>query len=264
MRPADAHATAIFTFDVDAEEVWIADDPSNAERPGVLSQGTYDTKVGVPLVLELLERTDVRATFFVVGRVAERYPATVRDIVAAGHEIGHHGYTHASPSRLTPDEEAAELIKGREVLESFGAAVTGYRSPSWEFSHDTLRLLSEHGFAYSSNFMDDIRPYRHAEGGIVELPVHWILDDAVHFWFSDDCWTKKISTVEEVRSLWVAEFEGIARLDGVCVFTMHPQFIARPGRIGLLESMLTAVKETPGVWLATADEVARDVLERET
>src|SRR5689334_9452552 len=59
------------TFDVDAEEVWIGADPANARRPGVLSQGTYGAKVGVRLVLDLLERLRVPATFFVPGRVAE-------------------------------------------------------------------------------------------------------------------------------------------------------------------------------------------------
>ena len=73
--PNGARAATAFTFDFDAEEVWIADDPANANRPGVLSQGTYGAKVAVPLILEVLARQEVSATFFVPGRVAERYPA---------------------------------------------------------------------------------------------------------------------------------------------------------------------------------------------
>ena len=77
MWPDEARCAAAFTFDFDAESVWIADDPENAKRPGVLSQGTYGAKVAVPLILDLLERHDVRATFFVVGQVAEQYPDRV-------------------------------------------------------------------------------------------------------------------------------------------------------------------------------------------
>ena len=136
--PDGATFAVSFTFDFDAEEVWIGEDPSNAEKPGILSQGTYGAKVAVPLVLDVLDRRDVRASFFIPGRVAERHAHRVEEIVGRGHEIGHHGYTHTSPTALTPEEEERELVKGREVLESFGAEVRGYRSPSWDFSGATL------------------------------------------------------------------------------------------------------------------------------
>ena len=154
------------------------------------------------------------------------------------------------------DEEETELVKGREVLESFDASVTGYRSPAWDFSANTLRLLEKHGFAYSSNLMDDIRPYLHEGTDVVELPVQWILDDAAHFWFDPSSWDKKISTVEEVRSIWTAEFEGIRELGGACVFTMHPQVSGRPGRLPLLESTIGLAKQHDDVWIATCSEIA--------
>jgi len=70
MWPDGMRAAAAFTFDFDAEEVWIGDDPENENRPGMLSQGTYGAKVALPLILELLRRHDLRATFFIPGRVA--------------------------------------------------------------------------------------------------------------------------------------------------------------------------------------------------
>ena len=253
----DGYVAAVaFTFDFDAEEVWIADDPAIAEQPGPLSQGTYGAKVAVPLVLDLLERVGVRATFFIPGRVAERHPGRVEEIVARGHEIGHHGYTHTSPTSLSPDEEERELLKGREILESFGAEVRGYRSPSWDLSPSTLGLLERHGFAYSSNLMDDIRPYRHEGSSVVEVPVQWILDDAPHFSFDVESWTKKISTVEEVRSIWEHEVRGIRELGGVAVITCHPQIIGRPGRLRFLEDLVRWVLSDDDVWVATTGEIA--------
>jgi peptidoglycan-N-acetylglucosamine deacetylase len=100
MWPNFATSAFAFTFDFDAEEVWVGDDPKNATRPGVLSQGTYGAKVAVPAILELLARHEVPATFFVPGRVAERHPDRVRAIVEAGHELGHHGYTHRNPTSM--------------------------------------------------------------------------------------------------------------------------------------------------------------------
>jgi peptidoglycan/xylan/chitin deacetylase (PgdA/CDA1 family) len=256
--PEGISCAVAFTFDFDAEEVWLADDPANAGRLGVLSQGAYGAKVGVPLVLDVLARHRVPGTFFVPGRVAERHPDQVGAIVAAGHELGHHGYTHRSPTTLAPEEEERELLDGREALERF-APVTGYRSPSWDISDSTLVLLQKHGFAYSSNLMDDIRPYRHEHAGLVELPVHWLLDDAAHFWFAGDTWEKKIATITEVEELWRGELAGICELGGCCVFTMHPQLIGRPSRLRLLETMIGLARATPGVWIAPAGEVAAHV-----
>jgi peptidoglycan/xylan/chitin deacetylase (PgdA/CDA1 family) len=254
--PHGARAAVAFTFDFDAEEVWIGDDPANAGRPGVLSQGTYGAKVAVPAILAMLDRQGLRATFFVPGRVGERHPGRVRDIVAAGHEVGHHGYTHTSPADLPRHEEESELVRARDVLEALGAAPVGYRSPSWEFSPATVELLASHGFAYSSNYMDDIRPYRHDGTGIVELPVHWMLDDAAHFWFDPSTWTKKISTTAEVEAIWREELDGIVAMGGVCVFTMHPQIIGRPSRLAFLERFVQAVRARDDVWVAACDEVA--------
>jgi peptidoglycan-N-acetylglucosamine deacetylase len=259
MWPDGKRFGVAFTFDFDAEEVWIGENPANSGKPGVLSQGTYGARVAVPLILELLRRHGVTATFFVPGRVAERHPERVRTIVEAGHELAHHGYTHTSPTRLSPDEEHDELVKARSILESFGVAVRGYRSPSWDFSPHTLELLASEGFAYSSNLMSDIRPFRHEGSPIVELPVHWILDDAAHFWFDIDTWTKKISTVPEVRTIWEAELEGIRRLGGLFNLTMHPQIIGRPGRLPLLEEMIRLVDSLDDAWVTTLGEIASRV-----
>jgi peptidoglycan/xylan/chitin deacetylase (PgdA/CDA1 family) len=255
--PEGKRAAAAFTFDFDAEEVWIGEDPENASRPGVLSQGTYGAKVAVPLILALLERHGVTATFFVPGRVAERYPERVREILAGGHEIGHHGYTHTSPMRLTPEAEEAELLRALEILRGLGAEVSGYRSPSWEFSQATTGLLARHGLRYSSNFMDDIRPYRHDGLDLVELPVQWILDDAPHFWFDGGSgWNRRISTPGEVREIWEAEFTGIRELEGAFILTMHPQIIGRPSRLALLDAFLGFVTSHEDVWVAPCREIA--------
>jgi len=250
----------VLTFDFDAEEVWIGENPANPSRPGVLSQGTYGAKVGIELVLHLLRDKELSATFFVPGRVAERYPKRVEEILAGGHEVGVHGYTHRSPTDLARDEEEEELHKALAILRALGADPVGYRSPSWDFSENTLSLLADAGLTYSSNMMDDIRPYRHEAFDIVELPVQWILDDAPHFWFDDvACWNKKISAPSEVREIWEQEFLGIDALGGLTVLTMHPQIIGRPSRLAMLDAFVELVRGQRGVWIATAREVADHV-----
>jgi peptidoglycan-N-acetylglucosamine deacetylase len=254
--PSSESSAFVLSFDFDAEEVWIGENPKNASKPGVLSQGTYGAKVGIELVLKLLAEKAVRATFFVPGRVAEHYPNRVRQILEGGHEVAVHGYTHRSPASLSKEEEQQELDRALAILRDLGAEPEGYRSPSWDFSEHTLSLLAAAGLSYSSNMMDDIRPYIHASHDIVELPVQWILDDAPHFWFDLASWHKKISTSSEVLSMWQEEFLGIQALGGLTVLTCHPQIIGRPSRLRMLDSFLDVVQQS-GVHIATAGEIAK-------
>jgi peptidoglycan/xylan/chitin deacetylase (PgdA/CDA1 family) len=251
-----ATSTFVPTFDFDAEEVWIGDDPANASRPGVLSQGTFGAKVAIDLILHLLADKGITGTFFVVGKVAERYPEKARRIIAEGHEVAVHGYTHRSPSALTREEEEDELARTLAILRDLGADPVGYRSPSWDFSENTLPLLAAAGLTYSSNMMDDIRPYMHEAYDLVELPVQWILDDAPHFWFDGGSWDKKIARPAEVREIWEEELRGIHDLGGITVLTMHPQIIGRPSRLRMLSGFLDWVKAQDGVRIMTAREAA--------
>ena len=254
--PDGRQYAATLSFDFDAEEVWLGENPANAHAPGVLSQGRYGPRVGVPLILDLLERHDITATFFVCGKDALRHPDSVRNIIAAGHEIGHHGHSHISPTTLSLEAERDELRRGLATLRELGADVTGYRSPSWEFSPHTLDLLVEEGFAYSSNLLDDILPYRHVDHDLIEVPVSWILDDAPHFWFANDTWEKTIRSPQEVLNVWLPEIDGIASLGGHVMVTTHPMLIGRPSRLNMLERVIEHLSET-GAWVApTRDIVA--------
>lgn len=254
--PTGARPSASFTFDLDAEEVWLADEPTAHRRPVLLSQGTFGVQVGLPAVLEMLREHRVRATFFVPGRVAETHPAAVESILADDHEIAHHGHTHRAPADLTPDEEAEEIERGLGALERFGVRPKGYRAPSWDLSARTMDLVARYGFDYASNFMDDVRPYLHRSHDVVELPVHWNLDDAAHYWFDASTWTKKISTNDEVEQIMQAEADGIAAMGGATIFTFHPQLIGRPGRLPLLERLLRRALSESSISVTTAAEMA--------
>lgn len=253
--PDEFTFAATLSFDFDAEEVWIGENPENEHKPGVLSQGNYGARVGTPMLLDLLDRHDVKATFFVCGKDAERYPELMRQIVASGHELAHHGDSHRSPNRMSLQEERAELVDGLEKLQKFDSRILGYRSPSWDFSANTLSLLDELGFEYSSNLMNDVKPFTHDGHSLLEIPVSWILDDAAHFWFDSDTWTKSIRSAQEVYTIWSEELDGIATLGAHFMLTMHPQFIGRPGRLPMLERVIEDIKAKSG-WIAPARAIA--------
>jgi polysaccharide deacetylase family protein (PEP-CTERM system associated) len=121
-------------------------------------------------VMALLEEAGIKATFFTLGWVAERYPALIRDILAAGHEIASHGYDHQRVFTFTPEQFRADLRKSRFLLEqAAGVAVVGYRAPSFSIDARTPwahRILAEEGYAYSSS----VAPVRHDHYGWPEAP----------------------------------------------------------------------------------------------
>ena len=107
----------------------------------------------------MLKRHGLRSTFFVPGLTADRYPATVEAIVAAGHEIGHHGYSHVELHRLDEGEERRELERGMSSLERItGTLPTGFRAPWWELNDRTPACVTEYGLRFDSSMMDDDRP----------------------------------------------------------------------------------------------------------
>ncbi len=136
---------------MDAESAVLWGDKSEvgvSARMSVMSHQAYGPLVGIPRILELLERHQIPSTFFVPGHTAHRYPEAVRAIVAAGHEIAHHGYLHEQPTALTLQEEIDALDRGLEALaEVAGVRPIGYRAPMWDLSWHTPALLAERGFA---------------------------------------------------------------------------------------------------------------------
>lgn len=258
--PAEASYAFTCSFHLDAETLWTSRDPANADRPGLLSQGRFGPKVGVDLILKMLAARGLASTFFVPGRVAETYPHVVRRVFDAGHEIGHHGYKH---EHLAPDDPAMEIAvmdAGLEALKAVtGEAPKGYCSPAWEITPHTIPLLLERGFQYSTNFMDDIQPYLHkhpgSEGSIVELPVHWTLDDAPFRLFSPQQ-PRPIRSARAIGEIWREETAGIAHHGGLVNLVMHPQVTGRPAMLEMLGEFLDSVLSPGNAYVDRNDRVA--------
>lgn len=251
----------MLTFDLDAETMWTARDPKNAQRPIVLSQGAYGWKVGTGRILDVLDRYGIKATFFVPGLVIEQRWRLCEEILARGHEIGHHSWSHAWIIGLTPEEEREEMERGIEIIERItGRKPAGWRSPAAEFSPITMPLLLEKGFRYSSNFFDDDTPYLHVVDGtvteLVEFPFAWVLDDAPFFQYSITLPGRTMQAPSAVREAWCAEFDTLYREDRAFTLAMHPQIIGRGSRLVALEGLIQHALSHRGVWFARCDEAA--------
>lgn len=261
--PAGYRAAASFTFDVDAESGALAHDPGASRRMSLMSHQSYGPRVAVPKLLNILARQDIRATFFVPGFTADSYPDTIRRIVDAGHEIGHHGYLHEQMQGIDAATEAGYIDRGLDALERVaGVRPVGYRAPWWEMNWHTAKLLADRGFLYDSSLLDGDAPYRFAVApddnrDIVEIPVDWALDDWEQYAFYPGVTgSGVIESPAKVLEMWTLEAEAHHCAGSCFVLTNHPFISGRPSRAVALEQLIERVKSLDGMWVTTLADIA--------
>ena len=264
--PDGKSAAAAFTFDVDAESAVLWGNEADGARMSVMSHQAYGPLVGIPRILDLLEQHQIRSTFFVPGHTADRYPVAVRSIVAAGHEIAHHGYLHEQPTALTLEEEIDALDRGLAALADVaGVRPVGYRAPMWDLSWRTPALLAERGFLYDSSLMDADHPYElsispGADQSLVEIPIQWALDDWEQYCYLPDIsGSGLIESPRKARELWQLEFDALRGVGGCWVLTNHPFLTGRASRAAELGALMRYVLEHDDVWVASLEQIAEHV-----
>jgi peptidoglycan-N-acetylglucosamine deacetylase len=232
-----------------------------------MSHQAYGARTGIARLLRVLDRRAVRATFFIPGYSAERWPEICRSIRDAGHEIAHHGYLHEGAHEAPPDVQETRLLRGLAALdEVLGVQPTGYRAPNWEMTYETPALLARHGFAYDSGLMDADHPYVLAtapESGaptIVELPAHWSLDDwEPYAYLPGITGSGVIENPSDVLARWTLELEALVDEGGLFMLTNHPFVSGRASRAAALEALIARAQAIDGLWVATAAEIAAHV-----
>ena len=256
--PGGARCAVALSFDSDHETGTLREGQTS---PGRLSQGQYGNRQGVPRIRALLDRHGIRASFFVPAVVALLYPDEQRANVAAGHEVGIHGWIHELNSQLPYEADRDLMLRAADVLEQVtGQRPVGLRTPSWDFSPNTLRICREMGLLYDSSLMADDDPYELLEDGeptgLVELPVEWIKDDAPYLNMQRFAAIRPYTPPSGVLEIFKAEFDGAWDERGLFVLTMHPHIIGHRSRMYLLEALVAYMKAKGSVWFATHAEVA--------
>jgi peptidoglycan/xylan/chitin deacetylase (PgdA/CDA1 family) len=262
--PAGKKAAAVLGFDMDAESVVLTVNPANRSRLSVMSHQAYGPLTGMPRILKMLKRRELRATFFCPGYTADRYPDLLRRVRDDGHEIAHHGYSHEAIQGMSVQREAEVLDRGLEALERVtGQRPVGYRAPMWETTYSTAGLLLDRGFLYDSSLMDCDVPYELAENtdpnarSIVELPVSWSLDDWEQYAYLPDVFgSGLIEDPAKSLSMWRAELTEMHADGGCFALTAHPFLSGRLGRFKALDELVSLMVELTGLWVTTAADVA--------
>lgn len=266
--PEGKKCAVMFSFDLDGDTTWENGNrglPNGEQYIKSLSVGQYGPKRCADRILDKLDQYGVKATFFIPGLTAQRYPEVVKRIASAGHEIGLHGYAHERFAGKTTEEQIEIIEKPQGILrELIGHDVEGFRTPSGDWAVETPKLLYERGIRYSSSMRGDDRPYRTVIDGretdFIEIPTKWEVDDyvamAYHMYPAEPAGQDRISCYREVEDNFMREFEGHYSY-GLCIsFMSHPQVIGSPGRIRILDHLLRHITSKKDVWIATGSQIA--------
>ena len=281
----------VFGVDVDAVGGWLGS-YGGEDSPSDIQRGMFSGEVGTPRLLNLFAERGIRTTWFIPGHSIETFPAQTEMIVAGGHEVGAHGYSHENPAAMTATQEEAVLAKSVELIEKVsGRKPRGYVAPWWEMSSSTAGLLLKYGFTYDhSQGYDDFTPFyarvgdswtkidysktaeewmkplvRGEEIDLVEIGANWYLDDLPPMMFIKASPNSHgFVNPRDIEELWRDQFDWVYReYDYACfTFTIHPDVSGRPQVLLMLERLFHYISGHSGVQWVTFDEIADDFLRR--
>ncbi|AHK28328.1 polysaccharide deacetylase [Rhodococcus opacus PD630] len=280
-----------FGVDVDAVAGWLGS-YGGEDSPGDISRGMFAGEVGVPRLVKMFDKYDITTSWFVPGHSIETFPREIEQVVAAGHEIGIHGYSHENPIAMTRQQETDILDRSIELIESFtGSKPTGYTAPWWEFSKVTNELLIERGVKYDHSLMhNDFTPYyvrvgdswskidysqpaetwmkplvRGQETDLVEIPANWLLDDLPpQMFIKSSPNSHGFVSPRHLEEMWRDQFDWVYREMDYAIFpvTIHPDVSGRPQSLLMLERLIEYINQHDGVEWVTFDHMVNDFKER--
>lgn len=281
-----------YGVDIDAVGGWLGS-YGGEDSPADISRGMFAGEVGVPRIVELFRRYGITQTFFWPGHSVETFPEQFDACVAAGHEIGAHGYSHENPTAMSRQQETDVLDHCLDLIEvRAGKRPTGYVAPWWEFSEITNELLLDRGVTYDHSLMHhDCQPYyvrtgdswtkidygrpardwmkplvRGEETDLVEIPASWYLDDLPPMLFiKGNPNSHGFVNPHDIEQLWRDQFDWIYREHDYAVFTMtiHPDVSGRPQVLLMHERLIDHINSHEGVRWATFDEISRNFTRRQ-
>ncbi|HTS30206.1 MAG TPA: polysaccharide deacetylase [Bryobacteraceae bacterium] len=255
--PNGARVAVCLSFDTDTEAPLLRDGTTS---PTTLSASDFGAESGIHRIVDMLDRYQVPATFFMTGVDAMLHPDMLAAIMKSGrNEVGVHGWIHEFPPRLAEGEEERLLDRAIDYLtKATGKRPAGYRAPSWAFSNVTLDLIRKKGFLYDSSLQALDEPYeirsRGENTGLVELAIDWTLTETPYLGQNGH-----MPSPELLYQLYRGEFDGAYREGTTFILTLHPYLSGHRAPMEHLEAFVKYMKSKPGVWFATCAQVAEYV-----
>ncbi|XP_006461706.1 hypothetical protein AGABI2DRAFT_193101 [Agaricus bisporus var. bisporus H97] len=277
-----------FGVDVDSVAGWLGS-YGGEDSPGDISRGVFAAEVGVPRLLKLFKKYNMKTSWFIPGHSLESFPEQMAAVRDAGHEIGLHGYSHENPTQLNFQQQKDILDHTFKLLTDFnhGIPPKGSVAPWWEVSAAGTELLLEKGIEYDhSNMAHDCQAYylrdedhwvkidytREAatwmkplqkgnETGLVCIPGNWYLDDLPPMMFIKSSPNSHgFVSPHVIEELWKDQFTYLYREEEEFIFpiTIHPDVSGRPQVLLMLERFIEWVNTHENVHWVPMIDMARE------
>ena len=274
-------------IDIDAVSGWLGS-YGGEDSPSDIQRGIFAGEIGVPRLLKMLKRRDLKASWFIPGHSLETFPDQCKMVHDDGHEIGAHGYSHENPVAMTNRQEDIVMEKSVELITNLtGSQPRGYVAPWWELSAYTPELLQKFGFEYDhSQSHKDFVPYYSIAGDewtpidysqspetwmkplkhgkeidLVEIAANWYVDDLPPMLFVKSSPNSHgFVNPRDIETLWRDQFDWVYRELDYAIFpiTIHPDVSGRPQVLLMLERLLDYIGGHDGVKIVTMGEIADD------
>jgi peptidoglycan/xylan/chitin deacetylase (PgdA/CDA1 family) len=253
--PNGARVAVCLSFDVDNELLQRAN-----PLPVPLSVGEYGATTALPRILDLLDRHQLPATFFIPAMGTMLHPEMVPAILERRrHEIGVHGWIHEFWPGIGDAAKEQQLLTQSiaYLTKATGKRPVGVRAPSSGFSPQTFDLIRKAGFLYDSSLLAADEPYEIVSNGqpsgVIELPISEVGNDYVYY---GETANGALPSPDAVFAIYKAEFDLAYQERKLFILTQHPHVGGRRSRIVQLDRLITYIKSKNDVWFATLEQVA--------
>jgi len=259
--PNGNRMAVLFSFDVDNETNTLS--AGGEPDPLMLSFEQYGGRKGLKRVVDLMDRHEIPATFFIPAVSLQITPTMVGTINQSGrHEIAAHGWIHERMNELTREQEFAQHKKTVAYLEkATGQRPMGYRGPFGVYSKNTHSILEELGFLYDSGIGGDDSPAELLINGkpskLIELPADPNFEDSVLDPFNT--FAAGITDPRAMLQSYKDGFDTLYKEGTMMLLILHPHISGLPSRIGIYEELIQYMKQHEGVWFATHRQAAEYV-----
>ncbi|MBI2998090.1 MAG: polysaccharide deacetylase family protein [Deltaproteobacteria bacterium] len=236
------------------------------DRPNYMVGGTiqYGARRGIWNILELLDKYQVKATFFVCGTTAEKYPDAVQAAQKSGHEIAGMSYSFESVRTSSTDRERSIIRRSVQVLEGItGKRIQGWRCPDYRISPQTHDILAEEGFAWDSSMLNDDLPYLFDCGArrLVEIPFSTSTADKTYIGYP----YPQRGGPDGLANVWNNEFEVLygesERSPRFLILSLQTWATGRPAPLRILRQFLDRLVGHEEFWFARCGDISKWWLE---
>ena len=278
-----------FIFSIDVEDWFQVENLRTVVNYEEWDEKELRVEKSTAIILDILDRHEVKATFFILGWIAEQCPDLVRQISSKGHEIASHGYAHKLLHEMDSAEVREDLLKSLEILQPLSSnSIIGYRSPSFSITDKSADIMNELGFKYDASYnkfqfnerygeviVESKKGQSYLENGLLEFPVTYNTYFGVHWplgggyfrlspsWFINKQ-IKDSFRKNDIANIYLHPWEfdrGQSRVSGLKLSLKFRHYYGLKQTASKLTRLIKNIKNSSNIFITTYSDIISNLTE---